>query len=473
MNTESAAQAGGRPRVILARRLLVGAAVLSWIATFLLSIHIGREFERSADLVEHTFLVRSAIAELVATLDQAESSERGYVLTGDSEYSQAFGTALQSAPAQVERLRNLTLDDVSQQRRVARVAPAVTARLSELRQAIEVRQTSGEAAAVAIVRANVAGQTMTSVNRQLSALSSAERTLLAARRRYEHYYASFLLVSLVLASLALGLSVTAAVVWARAAAVRRKSAESNAARLRAENEALAERQRTAEFQERFIAILGHDLRNPLSSIVMGLRGLRMSPPAKQSMLIDRLERSTGRMTRMVEQLIDLARSRLGSGIPVEPGSADLGVIAADVTDEARLSHPERLVAIETRGDLHGHWDSDRLAQVVSNLVENALRHGAADAPVSIRIEGTERAVSLAVHNTGPTIPSALLRALFDPFRSGEGQARTSRASGLGLGLYISHQIVSAHRGTIDVRSSEVEGTTFTVEVPRLVAPGGG
>jgi sigma-B regulation protein RsbU (phosphoserine phosphatase) len=179
------------------------------------------------------------------------------------------------------------------------------------------------------------------------------------------------------------------------------------------------------------------------------------------------------MTRMVEQLIELARSRLGGGIPVKAASANLGQIVTEVTNEERGAHPGRSIAVESQGDLNGDWDADRLAQVVSTLIENAIRHGAADAPVSVRVGGSARAVALAVHNTGPPIPNELTRVLFDLFRQGERDSKASSASGLGPRLDISRQIVSAHGGTIDVQSSDSNGMTFTIELPRSIAPGAG
>jgi len=172
------------------------------------------------------------------------------------------------------------------------------------------------------------------------------------------------------------------------------------------------------------------------------------------------------MTRMIDQLLDLAHGRLGGGIPLRTAKTNLGKIVTDVAGEARATHPDRPLVVELLGDLDGEWDPDRLAQVVSNLVENALRHGGADGAVRVTVDGNAKAVAMAVHNHGPAVPDELACVIFDPFRRGELDDTTSRRSGLGLGLYIVREIASAHGGTVDIVSNESDGTTFTLKLPR-------
>ena len=168
---------------------------------------------------------------------------------------------------------------------------------------------------------------------------------------------------------------------------------------------------------------------------------------------------------MIDQILDLTRSRIGGGIAIERKPTNLGKLATDVVAETSLAHGGKPVAFEARGDLDGQWDPDRLAQVVSNLVGNALVYGD-QGSVKVAVAGDGSNVRLTVHNTGPPIPSELQTALFDPFRRGERDSNAAHTAGLGLGLYITHEIIVAHGGRIDVRSNETEGTTFTVELPR-------
>ena len=169
------------------------------------------------------------------------------------------------------------------------------------------------------------------------------------------------------------------------------------------------------------------------------------------------------MSRMIEDMLDLARARLAGGIPLSREPSDLGVLVHRVVQEHQVASPDRRIESSSEGDLTGDWDADRLAQVASNLIGNALQHGGPDDVVTVRLQGlSDGAVVFSVANTG-TIPADLLPHIFDPFRGGERPLR--RGNGLGLGLYIVQQIVLAHRGSIEARSADGR-TVFHVTIPR-------
>jgi signal transduction histidine kinase len=201
----------------------------------------------------------------------------------------------------------------------------------------------------------------------------------------------------------------------------------------------------------------------LASAQLLLRDTHAAPRSLRS--AQRIARSAGRMMRMIEALLDFTRIRTGSGIPVERGRADLVAITRQVLEELRLANPERDVLFEVRGDGRGAWDADRLAQVVSNLLGNALTHGADSGPVRIVLDATGDPVDLVVQNQG-VIPAEALPALFEPFRRAASPHGARALSGLGLGLYISREIVIAHGGVIAVSSADGGGTTFRVSLPR-------
>jgi signal transduction histidine kinase len=219
----------------------------------------------------------------------------------------------------------------------------------------------------------------------------------------------------------------------------------------------------AAFRERFVGMLGHDLRSPLSAISVGaqmlLRRCNLDDPMVQT--LQRINASATRMGRMIRDILDFTRGRQSGGIPLQRAPANLHVITQEAAAEAQTGHPGRRFIVETEGDVQGVWDRDRLAQVVTNLVSNAVAHGAADSPVWIRSHGEEEVVTLEVTNLGNPIPPERLPHLFDPFRKSG-----SASSGLGLGLYIVQEIVRAHGGVVGVASSEAKGTTFTVRLPR-------
>jgi PAS domain S-box-containing protein len=245
----------------------------------------------------------------------------------------------------------------------------------------------------------------------------------------------------------------------------RRAAEEARQALAAEKATLAEKARIHEFQERFLAILGHDLRNPLASIDVGAGILRQRSTDPASLrVLDRMQSSSLRMSRMIEQILDLTRARLAGGLELDRKPVDLRDIIARVVEELRAVHPSQTVELRS-GPLPGVWDPDRLEQVFSNLIGNALVYGDPAAPVTIDGRRADRVVTVLVHNQGVPIPNELQSTIFSPFRRGAQETRTSKTTGLGLGLYISREVVIAHGGDIDLRSTVAEGTTFRVTLP--------
>ena len=228
---------------------------------------------------------------------------------------------------------------------------------------------------------------------------------------------------------------------------------------------LKERSEALRLSEMFMAVLGHDLRNPLGAIMASAEMLGMtSTDHNVKQFSGRILSSTNRMTRMIEDLLDVTRARVAGGIPIRPQPMDLQPVLDRVMNEIRAIHPKRQIEIETKGDLHGTWDSERLAQVISNLVTNALQHGAQDAPVTVEIDGDDaRELTMFVRNGG-SIPEHRRAALFDPFHDISRMAESR--SGLGLGLYIVREIVLAHGGTADVQSDASNETAFRISLPR-------
>lgn len=227
-----------------------------------------------------------------------------------------------------------------------------------------------------------------------------------------------------------------------------------------------------ESKEMFLAILGHDLRTPLGAIIMSSQFiLENGSLEKQDVeLLTRSLRSARRMNRMVGDLLDFTRSRLGSGVPVTRQPMDLAKVARDSVNEIADAQPESTLKFNAIGDSRGEWDAGRISQLLTNLLSNAVQHGSPKAPISVTVEGQANEVVLRVHNSGPPIPASALQGLFNPLKlvkSGETPTHDSRS--LGLGLYIAERIVTAHGGSIDVESSAEAGTTFTVRLPRSAA----
>ena len=228
---------------------------------------------------------------------------------------------------------------------------------------------------------------------------------------------------------------------------------------------LQERTETLRLNEMFVAVLGHDLRNPLSAIITSAHLLlRGSEDKLVQEVAGRLLGSGKWMSRMINDMLDLARARLAGGIVLKREPCDFGALVQRVVEEHRVASPGRRIEVRLEGDLKGEWDADRLAQVASNLIGNSLQHGERDAAVKVHVDGTrEDAVVLSVANAG-AIPADVLPHVFDPFRG--GQRQLGRSDGLGLGLYIVQQIVQAHEGSVEVQSGDAEHTLFRVTMPR-------
>jgi PAS domain S-box-containing protein len=237
---------------------------------------------------------------------------------------------------------------------------------------------------------------------------------------------------------------------------------------RREAQRLAEEERgRRDFEQHLIGIVSHDLRNPLGAILLGLQLLlrREDLDARTVKSLARLHSSTERAVRMVRDLLDFTQARLGGRLKIERVPVNVHEVVRTAVEELHATHSERMLRLETRGEGSGEWDGDRIAQLLGNLVGNALKYSPAESAVTVLCVGGPEDVLLEVHNTGEPIAAEALPRLFQPLqRAVEGIDKASRS--VGLGLYIVDQIVRAHAGSIHVNSTALEGTLFSVRLPR-------
>jgi signal transduction histidine kinase len=223
-------------------------------------------------------------------------------------------------------------------------------------------------------------------------------------------------------------------------------------------------------QHMFLAILGHDLRNPLNTTVVASSYLMRIPQLDPAHLqvAARIHRSGLRMGRLIDDLIDYTRSHLGSELPMSLSKANMGLICRGTIEELRLAHPERAIHFEAGKDLDGIWDEGRMAQVCSNLLGNALQHGSTSEPVRMSVTSGGSDIIIRVHNQGKAIAPLAMAAMFDPMvRFADPKMNLEgHETSLGLGLYIARAIVQAHGGEIATTSDD-NGTTFSVRLPRI------
>jgi len=223
---------------------------------------------------------------------------------------------------------------------------------------------------------------------------------------------------------------------------------------------LAQRRR---FEEQLLGIVGHDLRNPLASVLLGVAMLqRKTEDEAERRTLGRIERSTRRMQGIITGLLDVTRVRSGRGLALERRHVDLGRVTESVVEELTTTHPGR-IELRTAGDLGGEWDPERLEQLLSNLVLNALQHGEAHGPVLVEVGETGDGVLLAVHNGGASIAPEQLASIFEAFQRGTNAGRVDGS--VGLGLFIAEEIARAHGGRLEA-SSAAGRTTFRTFLPR-------
>jgi signal transduction histidine kinase len=229
----------------------------------------------------------------------------------------------------------------------------------------------------------------------------------------------------------------------------------------------------ARSRDTFLAILGHDLRSPLSAIAnsslyLGAPGLLPQGAALDA--VGRINRSAAKMGLMIRDLLEYTRTRLGRTIPISPQAASMAHICTLALDEIRGAHPERNFRLDTSGNLDGRFDSERLQQVLSNLLNNAVRHGDREQPITLSARGAPDKITVEVRNYGRPIPADQLQVIFNPLvqiPSGLVDEDSTPSTSLGLGLYIAHEIVSMHGGTIVAESSDEQGTVFSARLPRI------
>lgn len=248
-------------------------------------------------------------------------------------------------------------------------------------------------------------------------------------------------------------------------AIERKRAEEGLKREEAARQ-------TAVFREQFLGILGHDLRNPLQAIsgnaALLLRYGGLSEPQRKA--VNRISISADRMARMIGDILDFTRTRLGGGYTLARTWMNVHDVLRQVVEELEVAHPQRRFELSVSGTGWGEWDADRIAQAASNLVGNAVQYSPEDSAVCVVVRDEGEGVRVEVHNLGTPIPTERMPHIFDPFVRGRDGARSGGRSGLGLGLYITHEIVKAHGGSLQVRSTDAEGTCFWLNLPRHPLP---
>ncbi|ATB37614.1 histidine protein kinase AsgD [Cystobacter fuscus] len=555
-------------------------AGLALVASLLLALLLWasnrswRSLIEADSWVKHTQDIQLATERLQSILVDAETGQRGFLVTGNESYLTPYRHALDRYRAALSEVKQLADYSPAQRQRVERLQPLVRTKMEELARTIHLRrQAGGQEAALAIVRTDLGRRTMDEVRGVLQEMNQEERhllTVLAAQAQHRGHQLRLFIFSICVALALVGGSAWAG--YRRQALTesalreseesfrrltenspdlvtrfdpRRRLIYANPATchtmdrgpdallgrtphelgLSPEAETLCaatldrafagedgtmvvpfrnsrgercfqtrfvperdargqvgsvlsiswdvtrytrqqeeERQR-ADFAQQIVGIVSHDLKTPLNAILLSTASLlRRELDEKTTKAVVRIHSVAERATRMIRDLLDFTQARLGR-IPIDRRRVNLHELAHHAVEEVRLAHPDRTVKLNLEGDGWGQWDGDRLAQVLSNLLCNALAYSPPDTPVQVAVHGSSDEPVITIHNLGEPIPPELRSRLFEPMQRGS-PPKDKGSRSIGLGLFIVKHIVMAHGGHIDVESSKEEGTTFLVRMPR-------
>ncbi len=440
------------PRVALG----FAAAVLSLVVTVVVTTRLEATRDEQARLVHRT-------TETLLAFEGLESSYRVAIATLDAQLRVAPGPDAEPArralarlgPA-VERASRLVADDADQRALVDDLGRQLL-ELARRAEAALAAQARGDGAVAAAFLGELGPAHLAALDELFSGLEKSEAVLL--ERRYATWRRA---------------SVTGAVVFALATAALLVlillAARLVRAEMKVRERLSAERAEMLALQQQLMAIVSHDLKNPLAAMKSAASLIVRSDAIDDEHREDarRVVSNARRMERLIRDLLDFSRLRSGQALPVHLDTVDLvDTCRRAVSDLGRDA--EGLVSVEGLGDVTGQWDQDRIEQVVTNLVSNALKYGPALRPIRIVVDGRGAEVLLSVTDEGGGLPEAQREAIFEPFRRGvAGDAQAHHSSG--LGLFIVRRIAQAHGGEVTVTSAPGQGTSFTLRLPRRTAP---
>lgn len=434
-------------------------------------------FKKANGWVEHTYQVKNNLDELLLQLAEAETDQRGYLLTGDTHYLERYQTAVKAITREIQELRKLTLDNSLQQHRLVNLEPLVFTNLAELQKIINQRRSKGSDVTLALIQNHLANALTDEIQQIVREMATTENDLLQKRSASAQSSARSTTLVIALGSILAATVVALAIFTLNQDINKRVVVEE---KLKTLNEELEQRvtNRTQQLEEanrardEFLSILSHELRTPLNAMLGWSRLLQTGNlnEAKKAQAIEIIERNAQSQAQLIEDILDVSRIIQGKlrlhVRPVQP----VTVIEAAI-DAMRPAADARSIRIQavldsSAGPISG--DPDRLQQVMWNLLSNAIKFTPKKGRVQVRLERINSHIEITVSDTGQGISPDFLPYIFDRFRQ-ENSTSTRAYGGLGLGLAIVRQLVELHGGTVQAFSSgEGQGSTFTVNLPLMI-----
>jgi signal transduction histidine kinase len=428
-----------------------GAAVLSLGAASVFSMFALAARNESSKLVAHAAESQLVLEEVESALLVGSTALDAYLASGEPRHRKLYLRASIKLEPALARLERLAATDPQEKAECDRLLPRLEVFRAESAKVLALAD-AGDMSAARRLRehgdgARAAKQAKESVD-ELETHEEREVALRQAAWTREIRASN--------AVFAVAMSVLFVLIALAARVVR------DEIRLRERKE--DERARALEVQRRFMAVVSHDLRNPLTGVLAsGWALARANLPADAAVLVRRIISSGRRMERLIRDLLDWSRVHAGAPVPLTVCDADVYDVCRRISEELSERQNGR-IRLERDGDTHALFDPDRMEQVVANLVGNALKYSPAEATVRVRAVGLDAEVRLEVLDEGPGIPPETRKTLFEPFHRGSGDAKDG--SSLGLGLFIVRTLTEAQGGRIEVHSEAGQGTAFVVRVPR-------
>ena len=441
--------------------------LLAILANGLLARHSLDTLVTSERVVSHTHAVQAQIHAVEARLVDAESAQRGYLLTGDTTYLAPYAIARSTLAAEVARLQTLTADDATQQFRIAALWQLVAPLLEEWQRAIDLRAHQQTDESIAAMRSDKVQRTMASIRMLLSEMDGAEENLLDDRLRAAGSSVTEAQVTMLVATVAaVALLVALFVLVWRAFATRERY-------LREERSARATAEAAVTLRDEFLSIASHELRTPIA-VLLGHTQLlerflsgRVEWDERLQQGFAAIQRQLTRLQALIATMLDVSRIERGQ-LTIAHDPLDLVALVRAVVDEVRPTAPAHPIELTVSSDpplaIFICGDALRLEQVVLNLLQNAIKYSPDSSAIHVEVTRTTDRTSVSVTDHGLGIAEDALPHLFERFYRAPA-VRSEHISGMGIGLYIVHEIVALHGGEVTVASEYGAGTTVTVRLP--------
>lgn len=424
--------------------------------------------------VQHSQMVLTQIERLLSTLNDAEASQRGYILTGRESYLTPYLTARDQINQQMAQLQQITAGDATEQAQLATLTPLITTRFNEMQSTITLRQENQADEAIQVILSDADRSTMEKIRQAVSTMQISEEERLnhyseQANNSLMSVNLNVAIGSFVIIALLVGLGL----IMQQFLRLRDQTASIREESLTRETEARQVAEQALTTRDAFLSIAAHELRSPITSLFTTAqlvdRQMKRQQEPDQSVqrLLDTQVRQAKRLTRLIEMMLDVSRIESGHlSLVVE--QFDFHHLVSDIVDEMQLTTTKHTLTLrDDSGPLIIEGDTTRIEQVVTNLIQNAIKYSPDGGEISLTIAREPSRVALTIADQGMGIPAEAIPHLFEPFyRAGN----TNEFRGMGIGLYVTSTIIALHGGTISVKSAEGHGSEFTITLPRSSTP---